>query len=66
MSRGEMFQEFEEKRRQEGFFPQVYKGVCSAMGGENIDKLVSHYTYFLEHQYICYTTRKLSARVCQT
>jgi len=39
MSRGEMFQEFEEKRRKEGFFPQVYKGVCAAMGEENIDKL---------------------------
>ena len=42
MSRGEMFQEFEEKRRKEGFFPQVYKGVCAAMGEENIDKLVSN------------------------
>ena len=40
MSRGEMFQEFEEKRRKEGFFAQLYKGVCTAMGEENIDKLV--------------------------
>jgi len=39
MSRGEMFQEAEEKRRKEGFFPQVYKAVCAAMGEENIDKL---------------------------
>ena len=44
MSRGEMFQEFEEKRRKEGFFPQVYKGVCAAMGEENIDKLVNKLT----------------------
>ena len=40
MSRGEMFQEYEEKRRKEGFFPQLYKAVCNAMGNENIDKLV--------------------------
>lgn len=39
MSRGEMFQEFEEKRRNEGFFPQIYKAVCQAMGSDNIDKL---------------------------
>ena len=35
-----MFQEYEEKRRKEGFFPQLYKAVCNAMGNENIDKLV--------------------------
>ena len=38
--RGEMFQEFEAKRAKDGFFPQLYKGVCQAMGSENIDKLV--------------------------
>lgn len=40
MSRGEMFQEYEEKRRKDGFFPQLYKAVCNAMGNDNIDKLV--------------------------
>ena len=40
-SRDEMFQEYEEKRRKDGFFPQLYKAVCHAMGDENIDKLVS-------------------------
>ena len=39
MSRGEMFQEQEEKRRQNGFFPTLYKAVVAAMGEENIDKL---------------------------
>jgi len=39
MSRGEMFQEYEEKRRNEGFFPQIYKAVCNTMGVENIEKL---------------------------
>ena len=39
MSRGEMFQEYEEKRKKDGFFPQLYKAVCNAMGDENIDKL---------------------------
>ena len=42
MSRGEMFQEYEEKRRKDGFFPQLYKAVCTSMGDENIDKLVIH------------------------
>ena len=41
MSQGVMFQEFEEKRRKDGFFPQLYKSVVQAMGNENIDKLVS-------------------------
>ena len=40
MSRGEMFQEYEERRKKDGFFPQLYKAVCNAMGNENIDKLV--------------------------
>merc|ERR1712012_1291634 len=39
MSQDEMFQEYEEKRRKDGFFPQLYKAVCHAMGDENIDKL---------------------------
>jgi len=34
-----MFQEYEEKRKKDGFFPQLYKAVCNAMGDENIDKL---------------------------
>ena len=42
MSQGVMFQEFEEKRRKDGFFPQLYKSVVQAMGNENIDKLVSY------------------------
>ena len=41
MSQGVMFQEFEEARRKDGFFPQLYKSVVQAMGSENIDKLVS-------------------------
>ena len=43
MSRGEMFQEYEERRKKDGFFPQLYKAVCNAMGNENIDKLVSSF-----------------------
>ena len=39
--RGEMFQEYEEKRAMEGFFPKLHKAVCEGMGEENIDKLVS-------------------------
>jgi len=39
MSRGEMLQEYEDKRRKDGFFTKVYKAVCQAMGEENIDKL---------------------------
>jgi len=34
-----MFQEFEEARRKDGFFPQLYKSVVQAMGSDNIDKL---------------------------
>lgn len=39
MSRGEMLQEWEDKRRADGFFTKVYKAVCHAMGEENINKL---------------------------
>jgi len=39
MSRGEMFQELEDKRRKEGFFPKLHKAICEKMGEENIDKL---------------------------
>ena len=35
MSRGEMFQEQEEKRRQNGFFPTLYKAVVAAMGEQH-------------------------------
>ena len=38
--RGEMFQEFDEKRRVEGFFPKLHKSVCEGMGEENLDLLV--------------------------
>jgi len=37
--RGEMFQEVEEKRRVEGFFPKIHKSVCENMGDANIEKL---------------------------
>ena len=40
-----MFQEYEEKRRKDGFFPQLYKAVCTSMGEENIDKLVGIFSY---------------------
>jgi len=41
MSRGEMLQEYEDKRRKDGFFTKVYTAVCKAMGEENINKLES-------------------------
>lgn len=34
-----MLQEWEDKRRADGFFTKVYKAVCHAMGEENINKL---------------------------
>ena len=34
-----MFQELEEKRNKEGFFPKLHKAVCNAMGEDNIVKL---------------------------
>ena len=40
--RGEMFQEVEEKRRVEGFFPKIHKSVCENMGDANIEKLVKY------------------------
>ena len=46
MSRGEMFQEYEERRKKDGFFPQLYKAVCNAMGNDNIDKLVRKYLFY--------------------
>ncbi len=45
--RGEMFQEFDEKRRVEGFFTKLHKSVCEGMGEENLDKLVGTHFEFI-------------------
>ena len=49
--RGEMFQEFDEKRRVEGFFTKLHKSVCEGMGEENLDKLVgTHFEFILNFE----------------